>query len=131
MIAVATTTIDVYRDADAALPDASRDTDGWGDEVETPRADANADGKPDPIIPGIPAALLEKSRRVFDPTSGDQRLVVYSMAQVTGNTDVRRGDVVVDQRTGYSYSVTEVVQPISGALVRDLQIDLERTGGEV
>lgn len=130
MNALATTTIDVFRDVDAAAtPDPlDSDVDPFGDEVETPRADTadDADLDPDPHLRKLPASIIEQTRRPFDPTAGDLRTVKFVVGRVTSGTDIRRGDIVVDRKDGGRYRVNDAVQPQNMAMRLDLRLDLVR-----
>lgn len=119
MIAQATTRVDVFRDADAGQ--ATVDRDVYGDEVETPRAAGAA------YLADRPASIIEKTRRVYDAADGQFRTVAYLSGRMNGGTDVQTGDILMDLRTGVSYSVTSAVQPMNPVMLPDLRLDLART----
>lgn len=104
MTFIATTTISLL----------SRETeiDGLLDEVpEDDTTVREIDGAP---ASGIPAAITEKNRRVFDEASGELRSVRYMVGRVSSALDVKRGDRLLDERTGIIYSVSERNAPSRG-----------------
>lgn len=129
MIGLATTRIDVFRDLSADTPEDDAARNEWGDEVETPRPDTDADPDldPDPFIRDEPASIIERTRRFPDPTTGDFRTVRYLVGRVTGGVDVSTGDIIVDRKTGDRYSVTGWSEVQSPVMRLDRRLDLERT----
>lgn len=108
MLAVATTTLTVYR---------GTTTDGYGDEQDTDT----------PIYTGIVASLTEQSRRVTTRDDPTPRIVRYAVARVTAGTDITDQDRVLDERTGAVYIVDAVSQMANPAVASDLRLDLRRT----
>lgn len=108
MLALATTTLTVYR---------GTTTDAYGDEQDTDL----------PVHTGIPASLTEQSRRVTTRDNPTPRIVRYTVARVTAGTDITDQDRVVDERTGAVYIVDAVSQMANPALASDLRLDLRRT----
>lgn len=108
MIALATTTLTVYR---------GTSTDAWGDEVDTDTA----------VHTGIPAALTEQTRRVTTRDDPTPRIVRYAVGRVTAGTDITDQDRLLDERTGAIYIVDAVSQMSSAAVAADLRLDLRRT----
>lgn len=108
MLALATTTLTVYR---------GTTTDTWGDEADTDTA----------VHTGIPASLTEQSRRVTTRDDPTPRIVRYAVARVTAGTDITDQDRVKDERTGAVYIVDAVSQMANPAVSSDLRLDLRRT----
>ena len=108
MLAVATTTLTVYRGAT---------TDAYGDEQD---ADT-------PVHTGIPASLTEQSRRVTTRDDPTPRIVRYAVARVTAGTDITDQDRLLDERTGAIYIVDAVSSMTNPAVAADLRLDLRRT----
>lgn len=108
MIAAATTTLTVYR---------GTTTDGYGDEQDTNTA----------VATGIPASLVEQTRRVTTRDDPVPRIVRYAVGRVTAGTDITDQDRVRDERTGAVYSVDAVSSMNSAAVAADLRLDLRRT----
>lgn len=108
MIAAATTTISVLR---------GTSTDGYGDDVDTDTA----------VRTGIPASLVEQTRRVTTRDDPTPRIVRYAVGRVTSGTDITDQDRVRDERTGAIYIVDAVSSMNSAAVAADLRLDLRRT----
>lgn len=111
MMAKATTRADVLRDADPS------DTDGFGDETETPGP---------AVHEAVPVSIIEKNQRVVDPTSGTTVLVTYHVGRCSGLLDVRVGDRLQDRRDGVVYSVSAVSQPENPVRVLDKRLELTK-----
>lgn len=131
MIALATTLIDVYRDA---TPGSDEETDvtrnEWGDEVDTPRPDTDADDDtdPDPLTRGIPASIIERTRRVPDENGGNLVPVTFIVGRVSGDVDVRPGDRLYDRNHGAWYAVEDATQPQSPVMLLDRRLELVKVG---
>jgi hypothetical protein len=108
VIATATTTLTVYR---------GTTTDGYGDEQDTDTA----------VHTGIPASLVEQTRRVTSRDDPTPRIVRYTVGRVTAGTDITDQDRVRDERTGAVYIVDAVSSMNSAAAAADLRLDLRRT----
>jgi hypothetical protein len=108
MLALATTTLTVYR---------GTTTDTYGDEQDTDT----------PVHTGIAASLTEQSRRVTTRDNPTPRIVRYAVARVTAGTDITDQDRLVDERTGAVYIVDAVSQMANPAVSADLRLDLRRT----
>ena len=122
MIAQATTIIDVWRDATPGTVDT---TNKYGDDTETPRDTGDPAQTDDPYLKGIPASIIEESRRVIDPTTSDLRLIRYVVGKVTGGTDIIDGDIVKDRKDGASYRVRSFSQKQSVVMTMDRHLELE------
>jgi hypothetical protein len=129
VIALATTIVDVYRDANAPDPGTGEggDVDAWGDEIETPAPDTSADTDtdPDPYLRGIPASIIEQTQRVRDDAGG-LRPVRFVVGRVSGRSDVQSGDRIRDRKNGAWYAVTATDQPQSPVIELDLRLELSR-----
>jgi hypothetical protein len=108
VLARATTTLSVLR---------GTSTDGYGDEVDTDT----------PHATGIPASLVEQTRRVTTRDDPTPRIVRYAVGRVTAGTDVTDQDRIRDERTGATYIVDAVSAMNSAAVAADLRLDLRRT----
>lgn len=108
MLARATTTLSVLR---------GTSTDGYGDEVDTDTIAAT----------GIPASLVEQTRRVTSRDDPTPRIVRYTVGRVTAGTDITDQDRIRDERTGDTYIVDAVSAMTSAAVAADLRLDLRRT----
>lgn len=86
-----------------------------GPESDEVRYTANPEPGGDPIpLSGIPAAITEKSRKVFDQASGELRTIRYTVGRVRADLDVKRFDRLLDERTGTVYVVDERNAPSRG-----------------
>lgn len=97
--------------------------DPLGDEVDT-------DGEPVVGLEDFAASITEKSRSVFDPSTGEWRTVRYYKGRVPANLKLEPGDRLRDNRTGRIYTIEEdegVPRSISGR--SSLSLDLRFTGG--
>lgn len=56
----------------------------------------------------VPVSIIEKGRKVYLPESGELRTVRYVVGRARSNVDIRKGDRLVDNRTGNTYLVDEV-----------------------
>jgi hypothetical protein len=108
VLALATTRLTVYR---------GTTTDAYGDDQDTNT----------PVATGIPASLVEQSRRVTTRDDPTPRVVRYAVARVTAGTDITDQDRLVDERTGAVYIVDAVSSMTSPAVASDLRLDLRRT----
>lgn len=73
----------------------------------------------------LPASLIEKSRKIFDPASEAIRTVRWCVGRFTPGTDIQVGDRIKDNVTGTFYALDEVTttrRSIAGS--RDLVLDL-------
>jgi hypothetical protein len=108
MQAIATTRISILR---------GTTTDAYGDEQDTNT----------PIATGVPASLIEQSRRVTSRDNPTPRIVRYAVARVPARTDITDQDRVLDERTGATYIVDAVSAMANPAMQVDRRVDLRRT----
>jgi hypothetical protein len=108
MQAIATTRVSILR---------GTSEDAWGDEQDTDTA----------VYTGIPASLIEQSRRVTTRDDPTPRIVRYAVARVPADTDVTDQDRLRDERTGATYIVDAVSVMTNPALAVDRRLDLRRT----
>lgn len=108
MLAVATTTLTVYRGAS---------TDAYGDEQDNDTV----------AVSGVPASLVEQTRRTTTRDDPTPRIVRYATGRVTAGTDITDQDRVCDERTGRVYIVEAVSSMTSAAVAADLRLDLRCT----
>ncbi len=92
-------------------------TDAYDDEQDTDT----------PVHTGIPASLVEQSRRVTTRDDPTPRIVRYAVARVPARTDVTDQDRVLDERTGAKYIVDAVSGMDNPAIEVDRRLDLRRT----
>lgn len=108
MQAVATTKVSILR---------GTTTDAYGDEQDADTV----------VHTGIPASLIEQSRRVTTRDNPTPRIVRYAIARVPAATDVTDQDRLRDERTGATYIVESVSAMTNPALAVDRRLDLRRT----
>lgn len=108
MIAQANTRISVLR---------GTSVDVFGDEIDTDT----------PVATGIPASIVEQTRRVTTRDDPTPRIVRYAVGRVTAGTDITDQDRLRDESTGAVYIVDAVSQMTSAAVAADLRLDLRRT----
>ena len=108
MQAIATTSVSILR---------GTTTDAYGDEKDTDT----------PVHTGIPASLIEQSRRVTTRDDPTPRIVRYAVARVPANTDITDQDRVRDERTGAVYIVEATSSMANPAVTPDIRLDLRRT----
>lgn len=108
MQAIATTKVSILR---------GTTTDAYGDEQDTDT----------PVSTGIPASLIEQTRRVTTRDDPTPRIVRYAVARVPANTDVTDQDRVLDERTGAKYIVDAVSGMTNPTIQVDRRLDLRRT----
>jgi hypothetical protein len=92
-------------------------TDAYGDEQDTDTV----------VHTGIPASLIEQSRRVTTRDDPTPRIVRYAVARVPANTDITDQDRVRDERTGAVYIVEATSSMANPAATPDIRLDLRRT----
>lgn len=68
-----------------------------------------------PIYSGIPAAINESSKIVFDPATQTPRTVRTSKAVVPGWVDVLDSDTLRDESTGNYYMIQDIARQPTGA----------------
>lgn len=61
-----------------------------------------------PIYTGIPAAVNESSKQVFDPATQQPRTIRTSTCVVAGWVDVLDSDTILDETTGNAYMVQDI-----------------------
>lgn len=108
MLALATTTVTVYR---------GTGTDAYSDEQDTDT----------PVHTGVPASIVEQSRRTTTRDDPTPRIVRYAVGRVTAGTDITDQDRLKDERTGAVYIVDAVSSMNSAAVAADVRLDLRRT----
>jgi hypothetical protein len=65
-----------------------------------------------PIYTGVPAAVVESSKQVFDPATQQPRTIRTSTAVVAGWVDVLISDTIMDEGSGNYYMINDIaVQP--------------------
>lgn len=76
---------------------------------------------------GIPASILERSRRVYLPAEAAFRIVHIYAGRVGAEIDIRKDDRLRDERTGVVYLVTDLADSRSPAHTPDKVLELSRT----
>ena len=107
MYALATTTVSILRGT--GYNDA-------GDLVDTQ----------DVYKTGIVAALIEKNSTTWDAATQQRRTVRRINLTLPSTTDVLGSDQILDEETGYLYSITSLTQPNAVGIVPDLDLVLQR-----
>ena len=93
-------------------------TNVQGDEVDGTAA----------VHTGIPASLIEQTRRTYLPAEGAHRVIRSVSCRLTHGTDVLKGDRIRDEMTNVVYIVEELNDnPGSPAHLPDIVIVLSRT----
>lgn len=92
-------------------------TDGYGDEQDVDT----------PIATGIPASLIEQSRRVTTRDDPTPRIVRYTVVRVPAGTDVTDQDRLLDERTGAKYVIDADSFMANPAMAADIRLDARRT----
>lgn len=67
-----------------------------------------------PIYTGVPAAVNESSKQVFDPATQTPRTIRTSKAVVAGWTDVLDSDTIRDEVTGAYYMIQDIQRQPTG-----------------
>lgn len=104
---IPTTTVDILR---------GETTDAYGDP-----ADAAT-----PAASGVPASIIETSRRIFLPAESRLTKVRIFTGRVRPEVDVREGDRLRDTTTASIYLVEAVSRPASPIGAADARLDLRR-----
>jgi hypothetical protein len=108
MQAIATTRISILR---------GTTTDVYGDEQDVDT----------PVHTGIPASLVEQTRRVTTRDDPTPRIVRYAVVRVPAGTDVTDQDRLLDERTGAKYIVDADSFMTNPAMAVDIRLDARRT----
>ncbi|MEV6504795.1 hypothetical protein AB0M61_01570 [Streptomyces sp. NPDC051642] len=108
MQAIATTKVTILRGVT---------TDAYGDEQDTDT----------PVHTGIPASLIEQSRRVTTRDDPTPRIVRYAVVRVPAGTDVTDQDRLLDERTGVKYVIDADSFMANPAMAVDIRLDARRT----
>jgi hypothetical protein len=83
----------------------------------------------DVVATGLPASVVETSRRTWDRATQTPRTVRVLSGLLGSGTDVRKGDRLRDDTNGgLLYEVKVVTQPRSFGYTPDLELDLGRVG---
>lgn len=81
------------------------------------------------IATGLPASIVESSRRTFDRATQTPRTIRVISGLVASGTDVVIGDRIRDDTNGgILYVVKTVTQPRSFGYLPDIELDLARVG---
>ncbi len=107
MYAIPTTTVSVLR---------GTTTDDYGDTVTADTVTASA----------VPFSLLEQRRTVFTPEDNQLRQIGYFTGRAPGDTDIRQGDRIRDERAGGVYFVDSVTRVQSPVTMNDVRCDLRK-----
>lgn len=91
---------------------------GLGDEVDNNSA-------PLAGLSSVRASIIERTRTVLDPASGEPRTIRNVVGRLPGDADVVKGDRVQDVRRGVFYVVEEITYtPYTLSGTRELRLDL-------
>lgn len=108
MQAIATTRVSILR---------GTATDAYGDEQDTDT----------PVHTGIPASLVEQSRRVTTRDDPTPRIVRYAVVRLPAGTDITDQDRLLDEVTGVKYIVDADSFMANPAMAVDIRVDARRT----
>lgn len=67
-----------------------------------------------PIYTGVPAAVVESSKVVFDPATQTPRTIRTSTCVVASWVDVLTSDTLLDESTGSYYMINDIQQQPTG-----------------
>lgn len=107
MYALATTKVTILR---------GTTTDEVGDVLDTAT----------PYKTGIIAALIEVNATTWDAATQQRRTVRRIDLTLPSTTDLLSSDQILDEETGYVYSITQLTQPNAPGLTPDLTAVLQR-----
>lgn len=79
-----------------------------------------------PLYTGVPASLMERSRLGIDQTTQDPQVYRFTVGRVAAGTDVLDTDRVLDETTGYIYSISDLGRLSSPVHTPDIRLDLKR-----
>jgi len=84
-----------------------------------------------PIYTGVPAAVVESSKQVFDPATQQPRTVRTSTAVVPGWVDVLSSDTLRDETTGTYFMIQDIARQPTGptGFTPDLLLTLRSRSG--
>lgn len=100
--------------------------DDHDDPIEAPFPEVDEDH---PAV-WFPASIIEKTKQVFDPTTGTRRTVRYAVGRVKPTVPLHDGDRLLTVR-GKTYVVDEMTggdKTVAG--FTDVTLDLRITSGE-
>lgn len=107
MIATPTTIVDVLR---------GTTVDEFGDVLDADTV----------VLTGIPASIIEQSRRVHGPKDSEDRIVRVLKCRMPNGTAVLKGDRLRDA-DGTLYLIDSLYQQANPFWSQDLSLDLSRT----
>jgi hypothetical protein len=67
-----------------------------------------------PVYTGVPAAINESSKTVFDPATQTPRTIRTSTCVVAGWVDILTSDTLLDESTGAYYMIQDVERQPTG-----------------
>lgn len=77
-----------------------------------------------PVYTGIPASVMEQSRRGIDTQTQDPRVYRYTTCRLPSGTDVLDTDILLDEISGRRYAIAAVSVLNSPVHTPDLRLDL-------
>lgn len=108
MIARATTWITIYR---------GQDTDEWGDPEDA-----------DTVVgTHIPASLQEQSQYSKQEVTTQPRVIRNARLRVDSLTDIGPNDRILDERTGWIWTIKHLANYQNPVRTQDIRGDLQRT----
>jgi hypothetical protein len=85
----------------------------------------------DPAAKAHPMSIIEKTKTIMDPTTGERRTVRYAIGRIKAGVPISDGDRIHDMRTGRVYVVDEMTDnPRTIAGFSDVRLDLRIIDGE-
>lgn len=91
-------------------------TDDLGDVLEGTTVSAS----------GVPASILERTKRVFTPTDQRVQTITYYTGRLPAGTAVTVANRVRDDVSGAVYAIDNVSALVSPVMTPDLRLDLRR-----
>lgn len=91
-------------------------TDSFGDPMDVPRE----------VRKGVTFSLIERNKTVTNPVDGSVRQVRYFIGRAPSGTDIRPGDRIKDERTGFIYVFDASSEGMNAIRGTDIRLDLRR-----
>ncbi|MCX4504566.1 hypothetical protein OOK53_18940 [Streptomyces anulatus] len=79
------------------------------------------------VATGVPASLIEQTRRPYTPDNPTPRVIRYSIARLSSDADIRESDRIKDESTNRIYIIEAVSSTTGFGMCNDLRLDLKQT----
>lgn len=83
-----------------------------------------------PIACGVPAAIMTRRERVFNPVTQEPRIIHYYTGRLLWGTQVTIDNRILDETTGQLYVPENISQLESPVKRQPLRMDLRRVLGD-